>query len=336
MSSFTIDRSTYDDAANVTNEYVATPGISETLVKHISTDKNEPDWILKKRLQGLKLFKETTLPTWGPDLTTLDLDNITYYVKPGTEETTKWEDVPEEIRNVAERIGVPEAERNALGGTGFQFDCLTEDTLVYTNPRGPVKIKNIAPNDTVFSYDELSNQIVKNKVRAVINKGKRKVFEVTIAGRKIKTTANHPFLAIVNEGKKDKQRARFAKKWKHLTELKPGDVIHACIGFDKYSEYLSKDWMDDYIKRRVKKRIRLRVIAPFSEDAILFQQKDTKELRETVIIPKKEWNFSGDLEIYGNKVAIISYPENCMSVIIELKEIPKAKIITTKVPIVIC
>ena len=78
--------------------------------------------MLQKRLQGFEWFKKTPIPKWGPDLSKLDLDKIIYYVKPGMKESKKWEDLPEEIRRVAERIGIPEAEKRALGGTGFQFD----------------------------------------------------------------------------------------------------------------------------------------------------------------------------------------------------------------------
>jgi Fe-S cluster assembly protein SufB len=122
MEDFKIDRSKYDQAVMMENEYEAGLGVSEELVRFISKTKSEPQWMLDIRLEGLKLFKVTPIPRWGPSLDKLDLDNIKYFVKPGADETTKWEDVPEEIRKVAERIGVPEAERRALGGAGFQFD----------------------------------------------------------------------------------------------------------------------------------------------------------------------------------------------------------------------
>ncbi|MBI2106276.1 SufD family Fe-S cluster assembly protein [Candidatus Woesearchaeota archaeon] len=124
MQEFAIDRSRYDDAANVINEFEAPEGLTEELVRQISLDKNEPEWMLKKRLQGLEWFMKTPLPSWGPKEVRekLDLNKIKYYIKPGTQEATKWEDVPEEIRKVAERIGIPEAEKRELGGAGFQFD----------------------------------------------------------------------------------------------------------------------------------------------------------------------------------------------------------------------
>ena len=122
MQEIIIDRSRYEDSLVIENEFVAEPGLNEMLVRYISKEKNEPVWMLKKRLKGLELFTRTEIPKWGPDLSDLNLDEITYFVKPGAKEATRWEDVPEEIRRVAERIGIPEAEKNSLSGAGFQFD----------------------------------------------------------------------------------------------------------------------------------------------------------------------------------------------------------------------
>ncbi len=122
IQEFSIDRSRYDEAANVKNEFVAKPGINEELVRYISKSKNEPEWMLNKRLQGLKWFEKTPLPNWGPDLTKLDLNKIVYYIKPGVKESKRWEDLPEEIRKTAEKLGIPEAERKSLSGAGYQFE----------------------------------------------------------------------------------------------------------------------------------------------------------------------------------------------------------------------
>ena len=129
MGEFAIDRSRYDDATEIKNEFESEEGLNEELIRLISREKNEPEWMLAKRLKGYEWFKKTPMPNWGPDLSKLDLNKIKYYVKPGTEEATKWEDVPEEIRKVAEKIGVPEAERKSLSGAGFQFDS----TMAYHN-----------------------------------------------------------------------------------------------------------------------------------------------------------------------------------------------------------
>ena len=102
-------------------------GVSEELVRRISGDKNEPEWMLAHRLESLWIFNEKPLPTWGADLSKLDLDNIIYYARSGAQETDTWSEVPEEIRNVYDRLGIPEAERRMLAGVGAQY----ESEMVY-------------------------------------------------------------------------------------------------------------------------------------------------------------------------------------------------------------
>lgn len=97
-------------------------GVDEALVRQISADKNEPEWMLQSRLQSLKIFQEKPMPTWGADLSKLDLDNIIYYARHGAAETDNWEEVPDEIRKVYDRLGIPEAERRMLAGVGAQYE----------------------------------------------------------------------------------------------------------------------------------------------------------------------------------------------------------------------
>ena len=384
MQEFVIDRSRYDEAAPILNKYVAKPGLSEELIRFISKSKNEPEWMLQKRLQGYEFFKKTSIPKWGPDLSKLDLDKITYYVDPGMKESKKWEDVPEEIRKVAERIGIPEAERKSLGGAGFQFDsqmayhnlkkeleeqgvifenmdiaiqkypelvkkyymnkcipvndhkfimlhaavtsggtfiyvppnvkvkiplqayfrmnsmmggqfehtliiadkssevsyvegcsaamfetkslhagcveifvhegarvryssvenwskntynlntkraivekngivewingnmgCLTGDSKVFTNPKGPVDIKLIEAGDKVYVWDEKTNSIKKSVVKAKIFSGCKKVYKLEVGRRNIEASANHPFL-VLNKNK---------TSWLPLEKINEGDFI---------------------------------------------------------------------------------------------------------------
>lgn len=97
--------------------------LTEETVKLISKSKNEPEWMLEKRLRALKVYNELKFPTWGPDLSGLDMDKITYYSVPDAKANARsWDDVPEEIKNTFERLGIPEAERKALAGVGSQFD----------------------------------------------------------------------------------------------------------------------------------------------------------------------------------------------------------------------
>ncbi len=120
---FQIDRSRYDDAnLNSKSKYIALPGINEELVRKISADKNEPEWMLKKRLKALELFEETPMPKWGPDLSELNFDKVVFYVDPDTEEARSWDDVPDDIKATFEKLGIPQAERESLAGVGGQYD----------------------------------------------------------------------------------------------------------------------------------------------------------------------------------------------------------------------
>jgi Fe-S cluster assembly protein SufB len=122
-SNFEVNRELYDHADLHTPKYTAQPGLNEEVVRKISTDKKEPEWMLKKRLAGLEAFKKTALPTWGPDLSKLEIDNIIYYIDPNAKESKSWDDVPPEIRKTFDRLGIPEAEKSVLAGVGAQYDA---------------------------------------------------------------------------------------------------------------------------------------------------------------------------------------------------------------------
>lgn len=124
-----LNRSVFDEANPSPYADNAQRGVSETLVRRISADKNEPDWMLEHRLESLRIFEEKELPSWGPDLSVLDLSDIIYYARSGAEETTDWSEVPEDIRKVYDRLGIPEAERKVLAGVGAQY----ESEMVYHN-----------------------------------------------------------------------------------------------------------------------------------------------------------------------------------------------------------
>ncbi len=98
-------------------------GLSEDIVIHISKLKNEPEWMLKKRLLGYKIFKDKPVPNWGPDLSKIDYDSIYYYRKPSNSQNSDaWEKVPEEIKKTFDKLGVPEAERKFFAGGAAQYD----------------------------------------------------------------------------------------------------------------------------------------------------------------------------------------------------------------------
>lgn len=119
----TIDRTRYDQANTVRSRWRSRPGLDESIIQEISAYKQEPDWVLAKRLQGLGCFQRRPLPTWGPDLSAVPLDELTYFIDPGQGERRRWEDVPQDIRQTFERLGIPEAERQSLAGAGAQYEA---------------------------------------------------------------------------------------------------------------------------------------------------------------------------------------------------------------------
>ena len=124
-----LNRELYDQADQHQAKYIAKPGLNENVVRLISKTKNEPAWLLEKRLKALELFNKTPLPNWGPDLSNLNLNEIVFYIEPNAQETDHWENVPEEIRKTFDRLGIPEAEKKGLGGVGGQYDS----QVVYHN-----------------------------------------------------------------------------------------------------------------------------------------------------------------------------------------------------------
>ena len=102
--------------------YKAPKGLSEQLVREISTRKSEPEWMLRLRLQALKQYQEMKIPDWGADLSELNWEEIHYYLKPVDKQYKSWEDVPDNVRKVFETVGVPEAEKTMLAGVGGQYD----------------------------------------------------------------------------------------------------------------------------------------------------------------------------------------------------------------------
>lgn len=123
----TLQRETFDRANQ--SDYIrhAERGLTEKLVRKISRDKKEPQWMLKKRLEGLQIFHDKPLPTWGPDLSHINFYEIIYYAAPDDiiPENQSWEDVPADIKKTFDRLGIPEAEKKVLAGVGAQYESET-------------------------------------------------------------------------------------------------------------------------------------------------------------------------------------------------------------------
>ncbi|MBN1450436.1 MAG: Fe-S cluster assembly protein SufB [Anaerolineales bacterium] len=107
--------------------YKSERGLSRAVVENISRMKEEPQWMLDFRLKALAHFQSRPMPTWGADLSGLDLDNIFYYVKPTQGSEKNWDDVPDDIKNTFNKLGIPEAEQKFLAGVGAQY----ESEMVY-------------------------------------------------------------------------------------------------------------------------------------------------------------------------------------------------------------
>jgi Fe-S cluster assembly protein SufB len=112
----------YGFKTDVENVLSSGKGLNEDVVRFISKAKNEPEWMLDIRLKAYKAFTEIENPKWGPDLSGIDFQEYTYYIKSSKKTEDKWEDVPEAIKETFDKLGIPEAERKYLAGTSTQFE----------------------------------------------------------------------------------------------------------------------------------------------------------------------------------------------------------------------
>lgn len=145
-------------------------GLSEEVVRHISQQKNEPEWMLESRLKAYKLFNKKPLPTWGPDLSTLDFDNMKYFVRSTERPVQSWEDLPEDIRETYAKLGIPEAEKNRLvAGVAAQY----ESEVVYHQIREDLGKQGVIFVDTdsaLKDYPDLFHEYFGTVVPAGDNK----------------------------------------------------------------------------------------------------------------------------------------------------------------------
>jgi Fe-S cluster assembly protein SufB len=126
-------------------------GLSEAVVRDISAKKNEPEWMRDLRLKGLRLFERKPLPNWGADLSKIDFDNIKYFVRSTEKQATSWEELPEEIKNTYDRLGIPEAEKQRLvAGVAAQY----ESEVVYHKIRDDLEQQGVIFLDTDTALKE--------------------------------------------------------------------------------------------------------------------------------------------------------------------------------------
>jgi Fe-S cluster assembly protein SufB len=140
-----IDRSLYDFRYEEKEGefYRVKEGLTPDIVTEISKEKHDPDWMLDFRLKSLQIYNDLKVPDWGPDISGLNMDDIVTYVRHKTGMQATWEDVPEDIKNTFERLGIPEAERTSLAGVGAQYDS----ELVYHNVKEEVLEQGVIYTD---------------------------------------------------------------------------------------------------------------------------------------------------------------------------------------------
>ncbi len=140
-----IDRSLYDfrNEEKAENIYKVEEGLTPEIVEQISKEKNDPAWMQLFRLQSLQIYNSMKVPDWGPSIEGLDMNQIVTYVRPKTRMSAKWSDVPDDIKDTFERLGIPQAERKSLAGVGAQYDS----ELVYHNVREEVAAQGVIYTD---------------------------------------------------------------------------------------------------------------------------------------------------------------------------------------------
>ena len=117
-----IDRGVYDIKNNDEFSFKTDKGLTHEIVDIISTEKNDPQWMREFRHKSLDIYNEIKMVSWGPSIEDLDMDNIVAYVRPKSDIKGTWEELPEEIKDTFDRLGIPEAEKQSLAGVGAQYD----------------------------------------------------------------------------------------------------------------------------------------------------------------------------------------------------------------------
>ncbi len=138
-----IDRSIYDIKDKENDAYRMEAGLTPEIIEKLSKEKSDPEWMREFRLKSLETYNEMPLPNWGPSIEGLDMDHIATYVRPKTDMKNDWNDVPQDIKDTFERLGIPQAERKSLAGVGAQYDS----ELVYHNVKSEVAEQGVIYTD---------------------------------------------------------------------------------------------------------------------------------------------------------------------------------------------
>ncbi len=138
-----INSSLYDFRYEEDESDMFESGITPQIIEEISQEKGDPEWMKEFRLKSLEIYNKTPMVDWGPSIEGLDMSNIVTYIRPKTRMQTDWNDVPDDIKDTFERLGIPQAERESLAGVGAQYDS----ELVYHNVREEVAAQGVVYTD---------------------------------------------------------------------------------------------------------------------------------------------------------------------------------------------
>lgn len=138
-----VDRSIYDIRNDERDMYKVNQGLTADIVEQISREKHDPEWMRQFRLDCLDIYNKTPMVDWGPSIEGLNMDEIVTYVRSNTPMKGKWTEVPDDIKNTFEALGIPDAERKSLAGVGAQYDS----ELVYHNVREEVAAQGVVYTD---------------------------------------------------------------------------------------------------------------------------------------------------------------------------------------------
>ena len=119
----------YDFKKAEKDAYRLKKGLTPEIVEELSAKKNDPEWMREFRLRSLEIYHSLDVPPWGPSIDDLNIDNIVTYVKPNTDMQGSWKNVPEDIKDTFDKLGIPQAEQKSLAGVGAQYDS----EVVYHN-----------------------------------------------------------------------------------------------------------------------------------------------------------------------------------------------------------
>ena len=158
-----VNRNIYDIKNKDDYDFKMEKGLNREIVEEISKQKNDPDWMREIRLKALEAYEKLELPTWGPDLSELNMEEIATYVRPKTKLNHNWEDVPEEIKDTFDKLGIPEAEKKSLAGVGAQYDS----EVVYHSMKEDLKKKGVIYTDMETAVREYGDLVKEHFMKCV-------------------------------------------------------------------------------------------------------------------------------------------------------------------------